>query len=166
MFFTTCRDYLINKLTVSGIKTRPYTTMKKLSASYEAHIGAVLFATETFDRSGAKKSYTDQTGGRHKRLKVFSRESTFDVIIGDADPDKVESIFETFMTGLDRGIYIDGNYVYIEPGEAEWADDEDSILKSKMAVKVGIRFIGGIYKDSDLGKLTDIEIADISGGKE
>lgn len=166
MFFTTCRDYLIDKLTTSGIKTRPYTTMKKLSGSYEAHIGAVLFSKETFNRNGAKRSYTDQTGGRNKRLKVFSRESTFDVIIGDADPDKVEEIFDAFMTGLDRGFYVDGNYVYIEPGEAEWADDEDSILKSKMAVKVGISFVGGIYKDTSLSKLTDIEIADISDEKE
>ena len=166
MFFTTCRDYLITKITASGIKTKPYTTMKKLSASYEAHVGAVLFDKETYDRSGAKKSYTDQEGGRHKRSKVFSRESSFDVIIGDADPDQVEAIFEAFMTGLDRGIYIDGNYVYIEPGEAEWADDEDSILKSKMAVKISIKFIGGIYKDTDLSKLSDIEIADVSGGKE
>ena len=166
MFFTTCRDYLIDKLRASGINTKPYTTMKRLSASYEAHVGAVLFSKETFDRSGAKKSYTDQEGARHKRLKVFNREATFDVIIGDADADKVEVIFEKFMTGLDRGIYLDGNYIYIDPGEAEWADDEDSILKSKMAVKIGIKFTGGIYKDTDLGSISGIEIADISGRKE
>lgn len=162
MFFTTCRDYLIDKLTASGIKTKPYTTMKKLTSTYESHIGAVLFSKETYDRSGAKKVYSDQTGGQHKRRKVFSREATFAVIIGDADPDKVEQIFENFMTGLERGIYIDGNYVYIDPGEADWTDDDDSILKSKMAVKVEIKFAGGIYKDTDLSKIPNIEIADIS----
>lgn len=166
MFFIECRDYLVNKLTESGIKTQPFITKKKLLASYEAHAGAVLFTKETFDRISAKKNYTDQSGDRKQRLKVFSREVTFNVIIGDASAAVVETIFEAFMANLDRGFMLDGNYVYIEPGDAEWADDDDSILKSKMAVNVEIKFSGGIYKDKALGKIPGFSIAELSGSKE
>lgn len=165
--FTECREHLIEKLKEAGIRSKPYTSMKKLRASQEAHIGAVLFEEETFDRSGAKKYYSDQTGAQHKRRKVFSRETTFSVIIGDPDPLKTEEFFEAFLRALDKGIYIDGNYTALEVGDAEWVDDDDSILKAKVAVNVKIKFMGGVYKDTDFANLSGIEVVEtVSMGKE
>ncbi len=164
--FTECREYLIGKLKEAGIRSNPYTSMKKLRASQEAHIGAVLFEGEAFDRSGAKTIYSDQTGVQHKRRKVFSRETTFSVIIGDPDPKKTEVFFEAFLSALDKGIYINGNYTPIEVEEAEWVDEDDSILKAKVAVNVKIKFIGGVYKDTDFAKLSDVEVESVIKGKE
>ncbi|ADY56893.1 hypothetical protein Sgly_2614 [Syntrophobotulus glycolicus DSM 8271] len=164
--FTECREHLIEKLKGAGIRSKPYTSMKKLRASQEAHIGAVLFEEETFDRSGAKKLYSDQTGAQHKRRKVFSRETTFSVIIGDPDPKKTEEFFEAFLRALDKGIYIDGNYTPIEVVEAEWVDEDDSILKARVAVNVKVKFMGGVYKDTDFAKLTDVEVESVIKGKE
>ncbi|PYG86734.1 hypothetical protein LY28_02760 [Ruminiclostridium sufflavum DSM 19573] len=160
--FTECREYLIEKLREAGIRSKPYTSMKKLRTSQEAHIGAVLFEEEVFDRSGAKTRYSDQTGAQHKRRKIFSRETTFSVVIGDPDPKKTEDIFEAFLSALDKGIYMDGNYTPIEVEESEWVDDDDSILKAKVAVNVKVKFAGGVYKDTDFAKLADIEIESVS----
>lgn len=164
--FTVCREYLISKLSQSGLRTKPITSMKKLSQSYETHIGAVLFEEEAYERGDAKRKYIDQTGGQHKRLKLFSRETTFAVIIGDPEPEKAESMFETLIQNLDKGIFINGNYTAIEVGNAEWVDDEDSIIKSKVAVKVRITFIGGIYKDIDLIRVENIDLTIESNRKE
>lgn len=164
--FTECRNYLIQKLKDAGIKTKPYTSMKKLKASIEPHIGAVLFEGENFSRSGVKTIFRDQAGAQHKRRKVFSRETAFSVVIGDSDPDRTEQIFEAFLTILDTGIDIDGNYTSIEIEEAEWVDDEDSILKAKVAVNVKVKFTGGVYKDTDFAKLTQIEVKTVNMGKE
>lgn len=156
-----CRAHLMSALQTAGLRSKPFTSMKKLGATQEAHVGAVLFEKETFDRSGAKKHYSDQTGAQHKRSKVFSREATFSVIIGDPDPLKTEQMFEAFLGALSKGISIDGNYTSIEVDEAEWVEEDDSILKSKVAVNVKVRFVGGVYKDSDLTKLTGIEIESV-----
>lgn len=158
--FLECRDYLIEKLKKAGIKTKPITSMKKLKASMEPHVGAVLFEDETLNRSGAKTIYSDHTGA-HKRRKVFNRDISFSVIIGDSDYLKTEEIYEAFLGTIDKGLYIHGNYTQVEVEEAEWADDEDSILKAKVAVNVKVKFLGGVYKDTDFAKLSDIEIESV-----
>lgn len=158
--FLECRDYLIEKLKEAGIKTKPITSMKKLKASMEPHVGAVLFEDETLNRNGAKRIYSDQTGA-HKRRKVFNRDIFFSVIIGDADHLKTEEIYEAFLGTIDKGLYIQGNFTPIEVEEAEWADDEDSILKAKVAVNAKVKFIGGVYKDTDMTKLSSIEIESV-----
>lgn len=58
------RNYLIETLKRSGIKSQVYTNMKKLKAGNEVHVGAVLRNGETFARSGSKKTYIDQEGQR------------------------------------------------------------------------------------------------------
>ena len=58
------RNYLIETLKSSGIKSQVYTNMKKLKAGNEVHVGAVLRNGETFARSGSKKTYIDQEGQR------------------------------------------------------------------------------------------------------
>lgn len=160
-----CREYLIEHLKTAGIKTNPYTTMAALSKSMESHIGAVLFENETLLRNGSKTTYVESEL-RKKRRKVFDRKLSFTVTIGEYTDEAVEEIYEKFLSGLDQGINIDGNYVPIEVEEAEWIDKDDSILKSKLAVQVKITFDGGIYRDTDFAKLSELEVVSIEKGKE
>lgn len=48
------RNYLIETLKSSGIKSQVYTTMKKLKHGNELHVGAVLRNGETLSRLGSK----------------------------------------------------------------------------------------------------------------
>lgn len=156
-----CKAYLIVKLQSAGIKSKVHTSMKKLRASQESHIGAVLLDGDTFTRCGAKKIYRNEAGDKHKRKKVFDRQTSFMVVIGEYEEEKCEKILEVFMTSLDKGIYIDGNYTAIEVEEADWVDEEDSILKAKIAVQVKVKFNGGIYRDTDFAKVNEYEVESI-----
>ena len=57
------RNYLIETLKSSGIKSQVYTNMKKLKQGNEVHVGAVLRNGETFTRSGSKKEFCRPRGG-------------------------------------------------------------------------------------------------------
>lgn len=159
--FTECRQYLLDKLKVAGLKTKPHTSEKTLEKSMESHIGAVLFESDSFVRNGSKTLYRDQLGAQKKRRKAFDRKLAFTVIIGDYTEEAVEGMFEGFLGSLDNGIDINGNFVPIEPEGADWVDKDDSILKAKVAVQVKINFDGGIYKDTDFAKLTELEIESV-----
>lgn len=152
-----CKEYLIQKLKEAGIKSTVYTSLKKLEKSSESHIGAVMFEGDKFTRSGSKTIYVDQGGDKQKRVKVFDRKTSFIVVIGEYSEDKCETIFEEFVGLLDRGILIDGNYTPLEVEDADWVDQNDSVLKSKIAVQMKITFEGGIYKDSSFGTMSEIE---------
>ncbi len=152
-----CRDYLIQKLKTAGIKSKVHTSIKILEKSNESHVGAVLFESDAYTRSGSKTIYEDQEGVKRKRVKVFERKTSFMVVIGEYEESKCESIFENFIALLDRGIIIDGNFTAIEIEDADWVDENDSILKAKIAVQVKIIFDGGIYKDSMFGTVSELE---------
>ena len=152
-----CKEYLIQKLKDAGIKSKVHTSMKKLEQSNESHLGAVLFEGDGFARSGSKTIYVDQGGDKRKRAKIFDRKTSFVVVIGEYEEGKCESIFEKFITLLDRGIVIDGNFTAIEIDDAHWVDGNDSILKAKITVEVKITFEGGLYKDSVYGKISELE---------
>lgn len=152
-----CRDYLVGRLREAGIKSNVHISMKKLKTSQESHIGAVLFEGDTFVREFGKRIYHDESG-KHRRRKLFTRETSFTVVIGEYEQDACERIFERFMTLLDRGIHIDGNFTEVEPGEADWVDDDDSILKSKIAVQLKVKFVGGLYRDSDFAPIHELDV--------
>lgn len=158
MLYGESKHYLLDKLVASGLKSKPYTTEKALEKSQESHVGAVLFESETVLRNASKTIYTDQEGARTKRRKVFDRKLTFQVVIGDYTDDAVETMFEAFLSNLDRGIYVDGNFVPIEVEGADWVNKDDSILKAQVAVQVTVTFNGGLYKDTKLAALAGIEI--------
>ena len=160
MLYKQSKEYLLEKLKAAGLKSKPYTTQKGLEKSQESHIGAVLFESETLLRNGSKTRYRDQEGAQKKRRKVFDRALTFTVIIGDYTDEAVES--------LDRGIYVNGDYVPIEIEGADWVDKDDSILKAQVAVQIRIRFDGGLYRDTNFAKVTDVEVESIAknDGKE
>ena len=65
------------------------------------------------------------------------------------------------MASLDRGIYIDGNFVPIEIEGADWVDKDDSLLKAQVAVQVMITFNGGVYCDTGFAPLTDVRVTSV-----
>lgn len=162
------KAYLLAKLKEAGLKSKPYTTIKGLEKSQESHVGAVIFEEEAISRNGSKKLYKDQEGAQKKRRKVFNRNLTFTVTIGDYTDDAVETMFEKFLASLDRGIWVNGDFVPVEVGGADWVNKDDSILKAQVAVQVAITFEGGLYKDTDFGPLSHIEIEAVEkiNGKE
>lgn len=141
------RDYIIETLKKSGIKSQVYTTMKQLKQGNEVHLGAVLRNGETFTRSGSKKRYIDQEGRQKRRFRLWDRSTSFHVVIADTSDEKVEEIFENFLRNLKKGISVDGSWADIMVGETDWVDEGDSILKAKAAVQFNITFEGGIYED-------------------
>lgn len=166
--YTESKAYLLAKLKEAGLKTKPYTTIKGLEKSQESHVGAVIFEKEDISRNGSKKLYKDQEGAQKKRRKVFDRKLTFTVTIGDYTDDAVETMFEKFLASLDRGIWVDGDFVPLEAEGADWVNKDDSILKAQVAVQVAITFEGGLYKDTGFAPLTHIEIEAVEkiNGKE
>lgn len=151
------RNYLIETLKSSGIKSQVYTNMKKLKAGNEVHVGAVLRNGETFARSGSKKTYIDQEGQRKRRVKLWDRSTSLHVVIADTSEEKVEEILENFLQNLKKGIDVNGNWVNIVVGEADWVEEGDSILKAKVAVQFDITFEGGIYQDRDIKPMVALQ---------
>jgi len=168
MLYGESKQYLIDKLKGSGLKSKPYTSEKALEKSLESHIGAVLFESESVRRNGSKTRFTDQEGAQKKRRKIFDREITFQVVIGDYSDDAVEAMFEKFLSSLDRGIYVNGDFVPIEVEGADWVNKDDSILKAQVAVQATVTFHGGLYRDTDFAPVKDIVVASTTknNGKE
>lgn len=155
--YAECREYLIAKLQAANA-AKPKTTMKQLSLSKDSHVSAVLAGKDTFVRNGSKTIFIDDGGSRHKRRKVFDRNESFNVVIGDYSEDAVEATMEAFLNALDDGLYINGNFVPIEVDESEWVEKDDSILQSKLAVNMKVTFGGGVYRDTDFAKVTDVTV--------
>lgn len=144
------RNYIVETLKSSGIKSQVYTNMKKLKQGNEVHVGAVLRNGETFTRSGSKRKFVDQEGRQKRRVKLWERNTSLHVVIADTSEENVEKILEAFLRNLKKGIDVDGNWVNIVVGEADWVEEGDSILKAKVAVQFDITFEGGIYEDRDI----------------
>lgn len=151
-----CKDYLVERLTASGIQTKPYTSMAALSKCADSRLGAVLFVAGAPERDGAKTYYTD--GTRKKRRRLYTRKLTFKVIIGGYGDEEVETIFENFLAGLDRGLVIDGNYTEIGVGAEDWVEKDDSILRARVAVEAEITFDGGLYRDTSFAPVRDVAV--------
>ncbi|MCY9765201.1 SON protein [Paenibacillus alvei] len=160
------KEYLIQKLKDAGIKSKIFTTMKELKAHQNSHVGAVIPDSDIFERSFNKKIYSDNNNLKHKRRKMFERHTTFVVVIGEYQQDKADEIFENFLASLDPGIVINGNYTPIEVEEADWVAEQDSILKAAIAVQLKVKFVGGIYKDTDFARVGEYEVRNIERLKE
>ena len=162
MLYAQSKQYLLGKLVGAGLKSKPHTTLKALEKSQESHVGAVLFDSETLSRNGSKTHYKDQEGAQKKRRKVFDRALTFTVTIGGYNDDEVEGMFERFLASLDRGIYVNGDFVPLEVEGADWVDKDDSILKAQVAAQVKLTFTGGVYKDTDFAKVSELAVESIT----
>lgn len=144
------RDFLVQKLKDAGIHGKIHESMKSLKNCNEVHVGAVLRTGEDFTRSGSKKRFTDQQGQRKQRNKLFERTTELHIVIADTDEAKVEEILTRFLESISKGLEVDGNWVDIEIGKADWVEGDDSILKSKIAVEFDVTLTGGIYTDTDV----------------
>ena len=144
------RDFLVQTLKEAGIHGKIHESMKSLKNCNESHVGAVLRTGEGFTRSGSKRKFTDQKGQRKQRNKLFVRTTSLHVVIADTSEEKVEEILTKFLKRIAKGLEVDGNWVDIEIGEADWVEGDDSILKSKIAVEFDVTLTGGIYTDTDI----------------
>ena len=155
--FAVSRAYLIEHLTAAGIKKPPLTSLKKLKACAESHQAAVLFDREELVRSGRKAVY-DAGGQPMQRITVFDRSIVWSVIIGEYTPEKAEEIYTRFLASLGTGFWADGDFISIDASEAEWVDEEDSILHAKIAVRLTITCKGPLRRDTALQRLQQINI--------
>lgn len=144
------RDYLVQKLKDAGVHGKIHESLKDLKNCNELHVGAVLQRGESFVRSGSKKQYTDQQGQRKQRNTLFDRTTNLRVIIADTSEEKVDKYLTEFLKQISKGFSIDQNWIDIEVGEADWVEEGDSILKSKIAVELDVTLTGSIYKDTEL----------------
>lgn len=155
--FTECQGELIRALKAAGCEREPFLSLKNMQLSAESRISAVLCEEELVERDSGKKSYTAAGGERLKRCKLYSRNITYTVIIGDYEQVRAEQTYEKFLEELATGIYVDGNYVAIEPSEAQWMGEKDHILQAKVAVQLKVSCQGGLYQDNRMGKITDVK---------
>lgn len=63
---------------------------------------------------------------------------------------EMEALYAFGCPNLKATVDVDGNWVNIVVGEADWVEEGDSILKAKVAVQFDITFEGGIYQDRDI----------------
>ena len=157
------RDFLVQKLKDAGVHGKIHGSMKSLKLCKEIQVGAVLRVNETFGRSSSKRKFTDQEGRRRQRRKLFDRITTLHVVIADSDEEKVEKILTEFLKNISKGLSVDDNWVSVEVGDADWVEEEDSILRSKIAVEFDITMIGGIYIDTDI---KNVELGNIDVTKK
>ena len=153
-----CQNELIRALKAAGCSKDPYTSRKKLLATAESRVSAVLCEEETVERSKGKKLFTSADGERLKRSMLYSRDISFLVIIGDYNYEKIEKIYESFLKEIPRGIYVDGNYVSMDPTDADWVGEKDHLLYSKVSVQVKITCHGGLYRDTDMAQIKDVDL--------
>lgn len=144
-----CRDYLLEKLKEANPKAPVFTEQKKLRANDEKRMAATLIDKEEIKKSGRMKIYKDEiTQKDKKRTEKFSRNIYFIVIIGDYSLDDCAVKYEKFISSLDKGLYVDGNWTDMSIEKIDWVDEEDSILKSKITVQMVFKFSGGVFNDT------------------
>lgn len=154
--YTECQQYLMDVVLAAGGR-QPFTSMKKLKMATDSRVSAVLCESDIVEKDKQKRIYTDQSG-RHRRTKKYRREITFTVVLGDYSQEEAEAAYDKLLGTLEDGIYVDGNWVEIEPSRAEWVFTEDSILRAKCAVQLVIKFTGGIYVDTDFAKIGSVSV--------
>lgn len=156
--FVACQNELIRALKAAGCGKEPYTSRKKLLSTAESRVSAVLCEEEAVERDKQKKAFVGAGGEHLKRSKMYSRDITYLVIIGDYSNEKIEEIYESFLKELPKGIYVDGNFTSMEPTDADWVGEKDHLLYSKVSVQIKVTCHGGLYKDTDMTRIKDINL--------
>lgn len=160
--FLECRNEIVRALKAAGCKKEPFLSRKRMEASADSHMSGVFCENEEVERTSGKKIYL-QDGKNRKRAKRYDREIIFTVVIGEYSTENAEAVYENFLRELAEGIYTDGNYVSLDPMQSDWMEDKDHILHAKVAVQMKVSCKGGLYVDTDMLKLRDVN-ADV--GKE
>ena len=86
------------------------------------------------------------------------------MVIGEFNAEKLDAIYEV-SGDTGKGTVYQRRFCYVEPSEAEWAEDEDGVLAAKIAVKIRVTFSGGVYADTPRQSLKDKEL-DIDHGQK
>ncbi len=150
----TKKEYLETSLKNGGMTGRIYQSVGEMKHAQGTFYGAVLRGKDTPTRSKSKKFYRDQEDCSMLRRKHYDCVTEYNVIIAAATEEKAEEVLEGFLVCLGKGFIDDnGNWVGIEPDEADWVDEDDSVLKAKVAVQVIIKCRYGIYTDAEAGAL-------------
>lgn len=153
------KEYLESKLKESGYKGKIYTTLKELSIAQAPNVAGILFQKEKFEKNRSKNIVTLANDSKVVRIKTLDRFTWLSVVIGDISEENIEQIFSVFLANLDTEIDdANQNYVDIEVGESDWIEKDDSVLKSKIAVQVLIKFTSCIYKDKPMIAINEIQV--------
>lgn len=144
------REFLVNTLKSAGAKGKIHDSVKSMRNCSDVRVCGVMRVGESFTRSGSKKRFEDKEGLRKQRNKLFDRVTVLQVVIADANEEKVDNLLTDFLKKISKGFYVNGNWVDIEIGDADWVEENDSILKSRIAVEFDVTLKGGIYTDIDL----------------
>ncbi len=160
----TKKEYLEAALKEGGMTGRIYASVKELKHAQGTNYGAVLRGKDKPTRSKSKKYYKDEEDRSMLRHKPYDMETTYNVVIAAATEEKAEEVLEGFLKAVGRGYYDDGgNWVAVEPEETDWVDEDDSVMKAKVAVQVAVICRYGLYIDTEAGAMP--EKADISFGE-
>lgn len=152
------KKFLVKKLKEAGLKGTVFESLKKMKLSNEMQFAGVFPAGDTLVRSGSKIKFVDEEGRRSSRHKLWARDTKLRVVIAGTSDEKVDEILVSFLRVVGKGLVIDGNWVDMELGELDWVDEDDSILKAKMAVQFDVTFKSGIYHQDYLLRQAGVEI--------
>lgn len=157
----TKKAFLEAALKSGGLTKTIYTSLKQLKHAAGTQYGAILRIGDKPVRATSKKSFRDQQGAPLVRRKLYTCETAYNVVLVAADEETLEKLLEGFLSSLDRGYYDDdGNWVEVTPEETDWVDEDDCVMKAKMAVQVKVTCRYGIYKD--VAPVSSPEGADIT----
>lgn len=158
----TKQDYLKEVLRKSGMKGQIHSSLKELKHENGIHYAGILRCTDSPDRAKSRKTFADQEGSMAIRRKYFNMTTNYNVVIADQNEEKLEKLVESFLVNLGKG-YDDGeqNWVGVEAGDVDWVDEDDSVLKSKLAVEIPVTFTYGIYRDISAEKLPGAPVINI-----
>lgn len=144
----TKKAFLEAALKAGGLTKSIYTSLKQLKHAAGTQYGAVLRISDTPVRATSKKTFKDQQDASLIRRKLYTCETAYNVVLAAADEEKLEELLEGFLSNLERGFYDDGgNWVDVTPVETDWVDEDDCVMKAKMAVQIKVVCKYGIYKD-------------------
>lgn len=150
----TKKQYLTDNLRNSGMRGTIHASLKSMKHDGGNHYAGILRCTDTPDRAKSIKNFKDQEGSMSIRRKYYEVTTVYNVVIAEQNEEKLEGIVEEFLVNLGKGFDDgSGNFVTVEPGEVDWVDEEDSVLKGKLAVEIPITMKYGIYRDTKAQKL-------------
>lgn len=144
----TKKAFLEAALKAGGLTKTIYTSLKQLKHAAGTQYGAILRISDKPIRATSKKTFKDQQGASFTRRKLYTCETAYNVVLVAADEETLEKLLEGFLSNLERGYYDDGgNWVDVTPEETDWVDEDDCVMKAKMAVQIKVICRYGLYKD-------------------
>lgn len=166
----TKKSFLEEALKNGGITGRIYTSVKDMKRDQGSHYGAVLRASDVPARTKPKRIFTDEEGVTKLRRRYYDCETVYNVVITDTTEEGAEKILEGFLleiAGSGDGYYDDdGNWVGCTVKATDWVDEEDSVLKSKVAVQAEVHFLYGIYRDLETARITGTNMCVVLEGTD